>query len=76
MQWLACQTCPDILQTVAKLSQHNIKPTDQCWTAISKGPRLAAFTIVTAILFLMDIWIVLGQTFCTVEGLQQDMFSS
>lgn len=36
IQWLACQTCPDISQTVAKLSQHNIKSTDQCWTAITR----------------------------------------
>lgn len=70
IQWLAYQTRPDILQTVAKLSQHNIKPTEQCWTAvtrlyaISKGPGLAAFAMV------MDIRIVLGQTTCTIEGLQ------
>ena len=36
IQWLACQTRPDIFQTVAKLSQHNIKPTDQCWTAVTR----------------------------------------
>ncbi len=35
-QWLECPTRPDILQTVAKLSQHNIKQTDQCWTAITR----------------------------------------
>ena len=35
IQWLAFQTRPDILQIVAKLSQHNIKPTDQCWTAVT-----------------------------------------
>ena len=34
-QWLAGQTRPDILQTVFKLSHHNMKPTDQCWSAIS-----------------------------------------
>lgn len=28
-QWLACQTRPNILQTVSKLSHHNMKPTDQ-----------------------------------------------
>lgn len=33
-QWLACQTRPDIIQAVAKLSKHNVKPTDQCWTAV------------------------------------------
>lgn len=30
VQWLACQTRPDIIQAVAKLSKHNVKPTDQC----------------------------------------------
>ena len=35
VQWLACQTRPDILQTVSKLSHHNMKPTDQCWSAVS-----------------------------------------
>ena len=30
IQWLACQTRPDIIQAVAKLSNHNVKPTDQC----------------------------------------------
>ncbi len=30
IQWLAYQTHPDIFQTVAKLSQHNIKLADQC----------------------------------------------
>lgn len=34
IQWLACQTRPDIIQAVAKLSKHNVKPTDQCWTAV------------------------------------------
>lgn len=32
---MACQTRPDILQTVSKLSHHNMKPTDQCWNAVS-----------------------------------------
>ena len=36
IQWLACQTRPDILQTVAKLSQHNVKPTEQCWAAVTR----------------------------------------
>lgn len=35
VQWLACQTRPNIIQTVSKLSQHNMKPTDQCWSAVS-----------------------------------------
>ncbi len=30
IQWLACQTGPDIIQAVAKLSKHHVKPTDQC----------------------------------------------
>ena len=30
VQWLACQTRPDIIQTIAKLSQHNVKPTEKC----------------------------------------------
>lgn len=34
VQWLACQTRPDIIQAVAKLSKHNAKPTDLCWTAV------------------------------------------
>lgn len=34
IQWLACQTRPDIIQAVGKLSKHNVKPTDQCWTAV------------------------------------------
>lgn len=34
VQWLACQTRPDIIQAVAKLNKHNVKPTDQCWTAV------------------------------------------
>ncbi len=29
-QWLACQTRPDIIQTIAKLNQHNVKPTEEC----------------------------------------------
>ena len=28
VQWLGCQTRPDILQTVSKLSHHNMKPTE------------------------------------------------
>ncbi len=36
IQWLECQTRPDNLQTVAKLSQHNIKPTDRCWAAVTR----------------------------------------
>ena len=36
IQWLEWKTRPDILQTVAKLSQNNIKPTDQCWTAVNR----------------------------------------
>ncbi len=36
IQWLGCQTRPDILQTVAKLSQHNIDPTDQFWVAVTR----------------------------------------
>ena len=35
VQRLACQTRPDIIQTVSKLSHHNIKPTDQCWKAVT-----------------------------------------
>ena len=34
IQWLACQTRPDIIQAVAKLNKHNVKLTDQCWTAV------------------------------------------
>lgn len=34
-QWLACQTRLDILQTFSKLSHHNMKPTEQCWRAVS-----------------------------------------
>ena len=34
VQWLACQTRPDIIQTVSKLSQHNVKPTEECWKAV------------------------------------------
>ena len=34
VQWLACQTWPDIIQTVAKLSQHNVKSTEECWKAV------------------------------------------
>lgn len=34
IQWLACQTRPDIIQAVAKLSKHNVRPTDQCWIAV------------------------------------------
>ena len=30
VQWLAYQTRPDIIQTIAKLSQHNMKPTEEC----------------------------------------------
>lgn len=26
VQWLACQTLPDIIQMIAKLSQKNVKP--------------------------------------------------
>ena len=32
-QWLACQTRPDIIRAVAKLSKHDVKPNDQYWTA-------------------------------------------
>ena len=35
VQWLACQTRPDILQKVSRLSHHNMKPTDQCWNAVT-----------------------------------------
>lgn len=35
VQWLVCQTYPDIIQTVSKLSHHNMKPTDQCWNAVT-----------------------------------------
>lgn len=38
-QWLACQTRPDIIQTVAKLSQQNVKPTEECWKAVVHMPR-------------------------------------
>ncbi len=34
VEWLACQTRPDIIQTVAKLSKHNVKPTEECWKAV------------------------------------------
>ncbi len=34
IKWLACQTGPDIIQAVAKVTKHNVKPTDQCWTAV------------------------------------------
>ena len=34
IQWLGCQTRPDIIPAVAKLSKHNVKPTDQCWTTV------------------------------------------
>ena len=34
IQWLGCQTRLDIIQAVAKLSKSNVKPTDQCWTAV------------------------------------------
>lgn len=34
VQWLAYQTRPDILQTVSKLSHHNIKLIDQCWNVV------------------------------------------
>ncbi len=34
IQWLACQTRPDIIQAVAKLSMHNVRLNDQCWTAV------------------------------------------
>ena len=30
IQWIACQTRPDIIQAVAKVSKHNVKHTDQC----------------------------------------------
>ena len=30
VQWLAYQICPNIIQTISKLSQHNMKPIDQC----------------------------------------------
>ena len=30
IQWLACQTRPDIIQADAKLRKHNVKHTDQC----------------------------------------------
>ena len=29
IQWLACQTRPDIIQAISKLSKHNVKPTHQ-----------------------------------------------
>ena len=35
VQWLACQTRLDIIQTVSKLSHYNIKPTNQCWNAVT-----------------------------------------
>ena len=35
VQWLACQTRSDIIQTVSKLSHHNMKPTNQCWSAVT-----------------------------------------
>ncbi len=28
VQWLDCQTHPDIIQAVTKLSKHNVKPSD------------------------------------------------
>ena len=34
IHWLAYQTRPDIIQTIAKLSKYNIKPTNQCLTAV------------------------------------------
>ena len=34
VQCLTCQTQPDIIQAVAKLSKHNVRPTNQCWTAV------------------------------------------
>ncbi len=30
IQWFACETRPDIIQAVAKMNKHNVKPTDQC----------------------------------------------
>ena len=35
VQWLACQTCPVIIQTVSKLSHYNMKPINQCWNAVT-----------------------------------------
>ena len=34
VQWLACQTRPDILQTASELSHYKMKPTDQCWSVV------------------------------------------
>lgn len=34
IQWFVCQTQPNITQAIAKLSKHNVKPTNQFWTAV------------------------------------------
>ncbi len=39
VQWLACQIGPNIIQTVSKISHHNMKQTDQCWNAVSHPLR-------------------------------------
>ena len=33
-QWLACQTRPNIIQPISKLSQHNVKPIEEYWKVV------------------------------------------
>ncbi len=49
IQWMECQTRPEILQTVIKPSQHNIKQTDQCWTAVTHLLRYLKSTLTRGI---------------------------